>query len=119
MVKNLYLDINIIACDIVRESDGLAYSSRNVYLSKIERIESLKISRSIKLAAKMVGKGELKVSKIIDEMKIILESKLIDIEYINITNREFRSLDKVVLKNSIVLVAVKIGTTRLIDNIWI
>jgi len=119
MVKNLYLDVNIIPCDIVRESDGLAYSSRNVYLSEIERTKSLKISQSVKLAAKMIGKNELNVSKIINEMKTILISDKITIEYINITNRQFKSVETVEVENSIVLVAVKLGSTRLIDNIWI
>lgn len=119
MVKNLYLDVNIVACDIVREPDGLAYSSRNVYLSKIERSESLKISQSIKLAAKMAGKGELNISTILEKMKTVLSSGLIEIEYIAITNRQFKSIEKIDVQNSIILVAVKIGKTRLIDNIWI
>ena len=119
MVKNLYLDVNIVTCDIVREPDGLAYSSRNVYLSKIERSESLKISQSIKLAAKMAGKGELNISTILEKMKTVLSSGLIEIEYIAITNRQFKSIEKIDVQNSIILVAVKIGKTRLIDNIWI
>lgn len=119
MVHNLYLNVNIVACDIVRESDGLAYSSRNVYLSKEEREESLKISQSIKLAAKLIGKDELNVDKVIEKMKIVLYSDKIEIEYITITNRQFKSIETVDIQNSIILVAVKIGTTRLIDNIWI
>lgn len=119
MVQNLYLDVNIIACDIIRELDGLAYSSRNVYLSKNERAESLKISQSIKFAAKMIGKDELNILTIIEKMKTILISDKIEIEYIVITNRQFKSIKEVDVQNSIILVAVKIGTTRLIDNIWI
>jgi len=119
MVKNLYLDVNIIACDIIREPDGLAYSSRNIYLSKTERIESLKISQSIKLAAKMIGKGELDISIVLEKMKTVLSSDLIETEYIAITNRQFKSLEKIDVQNSIILVAVRIGKTRLIDNIWI
>ena len=119
MVEDLYLDVNIVECEIVRESDGLAFSSRNIYLSKEERLESLKISQSIKLAAKLIGKEQLNVSLIINEMKSVLESELITIEYINMTDRKFKSIEKIEIKNTIVLVAVKIGTTRLIDNIWI
>jgi pantoate--beta-alanine ligase len=119
MVENLYLDINIVECEIVRETDGLAYSSRNVYLSDYERNESLKISQAIKLAAKMVGKNELCVQNIVREMEQILKSDMILIEYIHITNRNFQSLKTVDIRNSIVLIAVKIGNTRLIDNIWI
>jgi len=119
MVQNLHLDVNIIACDIIRESDGLAYSSRNIYLSKHERDESLKISQSIKLAAKMIGKGELNIFTVIDMMKTVLSSEIIEIEYIAITDRQFKSIEKIDIQNSIILVAVKLGKTRLIDNIWI
>jgi len=119
MVKNFYLDVNIIACDIVREKDGLAFSSRNVYLSDSERIEALKISKSIKLAAKIIGTNELSVVVIKNKMENILYSPQIEIEYIAITNQKFESINTIELKNTIILVAVKIGKTRLIDNIWI
>jgi pantoate--beta-alanine ligase len=119
MVQNLYIDTKIIACDIVRESDGLAYSSRNIYLSKEQRIEALKISQSINLAAKMIGNKEFNVTIITDKMKEVLTTESINIEYISVVNRKFETIKQVELKNSIVLVAVKIGTTRLIDNIWI
>ena len=119
MVKNFYLDINIIECEIVRESDGMAFSSRNVYLSQNERIEALKISQSIQLAAKSIGNGELECKSIISKMDKILYSDEIEIEYIAIVDRNFQTLEKVELENTIVLVAVKIGTTRLIDNIWV
>ncbi len=119
MVKNLYLDTNIIACDIVREVDGLAYSSRNIYLSKKERIEALKISQSLQVAAKMIGNKEFNVNNIIKKMQEILSSNSIEIEYIAITNRKFKSIETIIITNSIILVAVKLGETRLIDNIWI
>jgi len=119
MVKNFYLDINIIECEIVRESDGMAFSSRNVYLSQNERVEALKISQSIQLAAKCIGNGELECKSIIAKMDKILYSDEIEIEYIAIVDRNFQTLEKVELENTIVLVAVKIGTTRLIDNIWV
>ena len=120
MVRNFYLDMNIIECDIVREADGLAMSSRNVYLSKEERTESLLISKSLKYAAKLVGTGKTDIKEIEKEIeKVLTSSEIIDIDYIQIVNREFQSIETVELKNSIILVAVKIGTTRLIDNIWI
>jgi pantoate--beta-alanine ligase len=55
--------------------------------------------------------------EIIKHMKDVLND--IDIEYISIVNRKFDKIDTIELKNTIILVAVKIGTTRLIDNIWI
>lgn len=119
MVKNLYLDINIIPCEIIRESDGLAYSSRNVYLSKAQREESLKIAQSINLAAKAIGKNQFDVEIIKKEMVSVLDSDQFSVEYIAITNRKLQSLQTVELQNSIILVAIKIGNTRLIDNLWI
>lgn len=117
MTKNLFLPINIIECEIVREPDGLAMSSRNIYLSKEERIESLKISKSLKFAAKMVGQKELDCSKIIEKMSDTMNG--MDIEYISIVSRDFKQLQKVELGNTIILVAVRVGTPRLIDNIWL
>ena len=120
MVKNFYLDINIIPCDIVREEDGLAMSSRNVYLSPAQRDEALKISKSLKSAAKMVGSGKLEVDFLKNHIAAILNgSEMIEMEYISIVNRDFQLIQSVQLQNTIILVAVKIGTTRLIDNIWI
>lgn len=120
MVRNFYLDINIIPCDIIRESDGLAMSSRNVYLSKEQRQESLLISKSLKYAAKLIGSGQNDVEALKSEIeKILTDSSLIEIDYVEIVNRDFQSIETVEIKNSIILVAVKIGTTRLIDNIWI
>ena len=120
MVKNLYLNINIIACDIVRETDGLAMSSRNIYLTIDEREKALNISKSLKLAAKSIGAGELNCNTIIDKMKDLLESiDEIDVEYIAMVNRNFEQIDTVLIQDSIILIAVQIGATRLIDNIWI
>ena len=120
MVKNFYLDINIVECDIVRENDGLAMSSRNVYLTKEQRKESLLISKSLKYVAKLIGTGKLETKELIKEIENILKSsEIIEIDYIHIVNREFKQIDTIELKNSIILVAVKIDNTRLIDNIWI
>ncbi|MEA2017583.1 MAG: pantoate--beta-alanine ligase [Campylobacterota bacterium] len=120
MVKNFFLNINIIQCDIVRENDGLAYSSRNIYLSPLERKEALYISTSLKLAAKLIGTGELDSTNIYNLIYTTLsKSSHIEIEYITIVNQDFESLKTIEIKNSIILIAVKIGNTRLIDNIWI
>ncbi|MDB4257407.1 pantoate--beta-alanine ligase [Arcobacteraceae bacterium] len=119
MVENLYLEVNIISCEIMRESDGLAYSSRNVYLSKKERIQALKVSQSIKIATQCILNNELQSATIIEKMREELNCGEIEIEYVNIVNQKFNFIEYVEIKNSIILVAVKIGRTRLIDNIWI
>ena len=117
MVRNLFLPINIIECEIVRETDGLAMSSRNVYLSKEERQEALKISKSLKNAAKLIGEDEFDVSILINNIKETMQD--MNIEYISVVNRDFQHLNKIEIGNSIILVAVRVGTPRLIDNIWL
>ncbi len=117
MVKDYFINVEIIPCDIIRDSDGLALSSRNVYLTKDERLKALSISRSLKRASKLVMQNILDKKSIEKEMREIMRD--IEIEYIAIVDREFNSIDKIELKNSILLVAGKVGNTRLIDNIWI
>ncbi|MDQ7042562.1 MAG: pantoate--beta-alanine ligase [Sulfurimonas sp.] len=117
MVKQLFLDVNIVAVDTVRESDGLALSSRNIYLSKEERKEALKISRSLYMASKMVQKKVYDTHEIKKVMSEILEP--LEVGYIEILNREFEVLDNIEIGNTIVLVEALVGTTRLLDNIWL
>jgi len=119
MVKNFYLKVHIVECDIIREDDGLALSSRNVYLSSSQRDLALNISRSLKIAAKLIGTGESSCQVLEQKMRTILDIDGIDLEYIAFVDRNFTQIDTIELKNTIILVAVYIGTTRLIDNIWI
>jgi pantoate--beta-alanine ligase len=118
MVETLFLDIKVIACDTVRQSDGLALSSRNVYLSSQQRLDALKISKSLFLAQNMVlNENCLTISKIENSMKRVLSN--LDVEYIAFVNRDFENIKVIEKSNSIILIAVKIDNTRLIDNIWI
>ena len=119
MVDNLFLDINIVECDIVREPDGLAMSSRNIYLSKDERELALNISKSLRIASNSIASNCIDCNIIIKEINNSLTTVNIDVEYIAIVNRQFKPIDTVDFNNTIILIAVKIGTTRLIDNIWI
>ena len=116
MVNNFFMDVEIVPMETVRESDGLALSSRNVYLSPGERQEALKLSAALKSATKMVMQGNLSSSDIKANMESILTP--LDVEYVAIVNRAFESIEKVVLGNTIILVAARVGTTRLIDNVW-
>ena len=117
MVNNLFLNINIVECEIVREPDGLAMSSRNIYLTKEQRQLALNISKSLRTASNMIGKECLNCEDIILAMEKDLEQ--LEIEYISIVNREFEELKNIELEDTIILIAVKIGNTRLIDNIWV
>ncbi len=117
MVRDYFLNVKIIPCDIVRDSDGLALSSRNVYLSKEERVKALSISRSLKRASKLIMQNILDKETIVKEMRGVMSE--IEIEYIALVDREFREIESVEIKNSIILVASRVGEVRLIDNIWI
>ncbi len=118
MVKNYFMDVNIIPCDIVRDENGLALSSRNVYLQGDEKTRALSLARSLKRATKMVMAGELNVEVIKKEMLIVLE-ETDQVEYVAIVDRAFNELDTVEIGNTIILVAAWVGKPRLIDNLWI
>ncbi len=118
MVKNYFMDVNIIPCEIVRDERGLALSSRNVYLQADEKERALCLSRSLKHATKLVVAGELNVETIKKEMLVFLEDAD-KVEYIAIINREFQAIETIEIGNTIILVAVWVGKPRLIDNLWI
>jgi len=120
MVKDLNFDLRIIVAPIVRESDGLAMSSRNVYLSASEREDSTVLYQSLQIAKTMIENGEHHSSTIISEMIKLIKSKpSTQIDYVSIA--KVSSLDEVTnfQKGNCLLIslAVRVGSTRLIDNI--
>ena len=119
MAKDYFLNVNIVPCEIVRDSKGLALSSRNVYLSEDEYKRALSLSKSLKLATKLITKGELNCQKIKNSMQELLQENVDKLDYVAIVDREFNDLETVEIGNSIILVAAFVGTTRLIDNMWI
>jgi len=118
MVKNYFMNVNIIPCEIVRDEQGLALSSRNVYLEVGEKQRALCLSRALKRATKMVMSGELDVEAIkIEMLKVLDEAD--SVEYVAIVDREFKALEKIEIGNTVILVAAWVGKPRLIDNLWI
>jgi pantoate--beta-alanine ligase len=119
MVNDLKMPVNIIVCPIVRETGGLAMSSRNVYLSEDERKDALALYKALQKAKKMIGEGERRVSLIISEMiTIIAKVKSFKLDYIKIVeSKSFEAGEKLKSSNEYyILIACKIGKTRLIDN---
>ncbi len=119
MVKDLKFDIKINVCPIVREEDGLAMSSRNVYLSENERKDALVLSKSLTLAEELITKGEKKTENILSEMKNLINSvDSSELDYVSIVEADsFLETEKIKKgENYYILVACKIGKTRLIDN---
>jgi pantoate--beta-alanine ligase len=122
MVRDLKLNIKIIGCPIVREEDGLAMSSRNVYLSATERKDALILYRSLQLAKKIISSGERRVGIILSNMnELFSKVPSANLDYIKIVESDtFDIIDE--LKSGgeyYILVACKVGKTRLIDNIKI
>jgi len=119
MVYDLSFDIEIVPCPIIRESDGLALSSRNTYLSADERRAALVLSKSLNYAKQLLASGERNADKIKKEMiDLINKEPLAKIDYVEVAYKE--SLKPVCDINAPVLVAmaVYIGKTRLIDNFF-
>ena len=117
MVKQLFMDVVIVPVETVREKDGLALSSRNIYLDKDERQEALKISASLYTASNLVSQNICSTEIIKKEMREILSP--LKIGYVEILNRDFEMIEEVEVANSIILVEALVGNTRLLDNIWL
>lgn len=116
VVEDLNIPIEIIACPIVREDDGLVLSSRNTYLSKEERKAALCLSKAIFKGEEM-AKSSQSLDKVLEEMKEIIENEeLAKIDYISAvdlaTMKDAKDLDG----DRLIAIAVYIGKTRLIDN---
>ena len=119
MLRDLKFDIEIRVCPIIREPDGLAMSSRNVYLSPEERTKALTLHRALLYARKLIEGKESDPQKIIGNMKAIFsEDKSIKLDYISIVNTYgFREADLIEQGNEYyILVAARVGNTRLVDN---
>lgn len=117
MTQDLDFDIQIEGGAIVREADGLAMSSRNTYLSPEQRKSALCLYKALQQSKKMVEQGEKNSTHIINEMTIFIHRhEETQIDYISICDPE--TLDDINHINGPVLMAlaVKVGKTRLIDN---
>ena len=117
MVEDLNMGIKIKVLPIVREKDGLAMSSRNVYLNNEERKDAMVLYRALKLAKKIILSGERDSKKIILAMKNLIRTrKRTKVDYISVVDKEKLETVKKVKNEILVALAVWIGKTRLIDN---
>ncbi len=118
MVHDLDLPVEVVVCPTVREADGLALSSRNVYLSRKERTIALSLSQSLALAQELLDAGDRDLTAITQAMKIKLQTHSeIQIDYVVIADPD--SLVELTSPQSsmVALIAARVGTTRLIDNL--
>ncbi len=118
IVKDLNYDMEIIVLPIIREKDGLAMSSRNIYLLQEERQNAVILFQCLEEAKKMIQSGEKKADKVKTKIKEMIENiKNINIDYISVIDKNTMQ-NKDVLEGEIVIaLALYIGKTRLIDNI--
>jgi pantoate--beta-alanine ligase len=117
MVKDLNFDIEIVGCPIIREADGLAKSSRNIYLTPEERQAAVVLSKAVKLGQDMIAGGEKDAQAILKAMKELISAEpLATIDYVEMVNMDtMKSIDKV-QGHVLCAMAVKFGKARLIDN---
>lgn len=120
MVRELNFPLEIVRVPIVRESDGLALSSRNVYLNAVEKEQALVLNQALQLARQMIEEGERDVETIKTRMAAFIKKMpLADIDYIEIVNQSNLSHLDVIDQKVLVALAVRIGKTRLIDNLLV
>lgn len=118
MVKDLNIPVDIITCPIIREKDGLALSSRNTYLNNEERQQATVLFESLQLAKSYIDNGEHSASVIETIIsKMITQKPSTNIDYISIVNADTLKNINHIEGNILIALAVKVGNTRLIDNI--
>lgn len=121
MVEDLNIPVEIIGCPTVREDDGLAASSRNVYLNEEERKKALCLYRALQKIEKLIKEDKIyDCKKLIEEgKKIIINEEGVELQYLTIVKIENLKEVEKVENGTIVLGAIKIGNVRLIDNLII
>lgn len=117
MVKEFFLPVEIIPCPIIRDKDGLALSSRNIYLSKSERQNALQIPRALQLIEKLIKEGEHETQKL---YTIALETlHKVKVEYLAFCDHSLKEIPQILPSQTLILLTAKVGTTRLLDNLWL
>jgi hypothetical protein len=118
LIEDLNLPVRLVVCPTVREPDGLAKSSRNAYLSAEDRKAALALSRSLERAERMAQAGESDAQKVLEEMRGAFAAEpRVQLDYAAIVNpATLESVERVV-SGSVALVAARLGTVRLIDNL--
>jgi len=118
MVRDLDFNISIVPVATVREEDGLAASSRNVYLSPDQRKKALVLSRALQKIEQMIKfESIIDANLLIEEGKKIIKSEDVELQYLEAV--ELENLERVekIRKNTGILGAIKVGNVRLIDNL--
>ena len=117
MVRDLNIPVEVVVCPIIREQDGLAMSSRNVYLSPTERKSALALHRALTQVKNRFDQGERRAANLIESAKQVLtQEPAVRLDYFEIVDVDTLDPIKEIAGTSLVAVAAFVGTTRLIDN---
>ncbi|PDW99333.1 pantoate--beta-alanine ligase [Helicobacter pylori] len=117
LVQDLLLDVEIAPCEIMRDDDNLALSSRNAYLNAAERKQALAIPKALENIKQAIDKGEKACEKLKKLGLEILEN--LEVDYLECCNHKLEPLKTIEPANTLVLVAARVGKTRLLDNLWV
>ena len=117
MVADLNLPVEIVGCPTLRDPDGLALSSRNVFLSPAERVRALAIPRGLAVAREGFAAGERRASVLADAALAIIKQGVDRIDYVEVRDADtLQPLDRLE-RPAVILAAGYVGATRLIDNL--
>jgi len=117
MTRDLGFGLELVACPIVREADGLALSSRNAYLSAEERRQALVLSRAVSFVASLFAQGERSSTALIEAARGIFATEpAVRVDYIELSDWDTLKPQETAAPGSLFAVAAWVGATRLIDN---
>jgi pantoate--beta-alanine ligase len=118
MVKDLNVDVQVVGMPTIREEDGIAMSSRNAYLSPAQRLQATAIYRGLRKAKKLLDSGERDAAELAAiVIDLLREEHDIEIDYVVVCDPNTLERIPEVERSAVLLVAVKVGDTYLIDNI--
>jgi pantoate--beta-alanine ligase len=118
LVEDLNMDVRLSVCPIVRESDGVAISSRNAYLNDEDRQSARVLNHGLRLAESLAHAGESNVEKVLDEMhKLYASEPRVHLEYATIVEPARLTPVERLTSGCVALVAARVGPARLIDNL--
>lgn len=118
MIADLHLPIELVMCPIVRDDDGLALSSRNVYLSPQERTQALCIPQTIRCVESAIAGGMYEVKELKNLAYESLRSQKLEVFYAYFCDHNLAPITRICEGKSLFLLAVRVGKTRLLDNLW-
>ncbi|WP_034584030.1 pantoate--beta-alanine ligase [Helicobacter pametensis] len=117
MVKDFFIPTQIIPCPIVRDIDGLALSSRNIYLTQKERQDALQIPQTLQWIQESFLQGERDTHK----LRTLALERLdkVKVDYLAFCDHSLQELPSILPSQTLVLLTAKVGNTRLLDNLWL